>query len=87
MPEITSPQRSIEYVVSLRNETDRKMPLEATVDPDVDRLYWFIDDTYVGNVASGEIFFWNAAPGKFEARVVDDAGRAASRKFVVSQVN
>lgn len=87
MPEITSPQRSIEYVVSLRNETDRKMPLEATVDPDVDRLYWFIDDTYVGNVARGEIFFWNAAPGKFEARVVDDAGRAASRKFVVSQVN
>jgi penicillin-binding protein 1C len=87
IPVITSPQRSIAYVVSMRNQAERKVPLEATVDPDVDRVYWFIDGAYVGNVASGDVFFWDAVPGRFEARVVDDAGRAASKKFAVSQVN
>jgi len=87
IPVITSPQRSIDYVVSMRNQAERKVPLEATVDPDVDRVYWFIDGAYVGNAASDDVFFWDAVPGRFEARVVDDAGRAASKKFVVSQVN
>lgn len=86
-PQITSPQRSLEYVVSLQKQGGRKLPLQATVDPDVDRLYWFIDDSYIGHAASGETLFWEATPGKYEARVVDDAGRAASRNFVISQVN
>lgn len=87
LPVITSPQRSIEYVISMREQDEHRVPLEATVDPDVNQLHWFINNTYVGNVARGEIFFWNALPGHFEARVVDDAGRAASKQFVVSRVN
>ena len=87
VPIISSPQRNIEYVVSASTDADAKIPLEATVDPDVDQLYWFIDDRFVGIADRGDAFFWHAIPGQFEARVVDDAGRAASKKFVVSQIN
>ena len=77
----------VEYIVNAASGAPMTLPLEASVDPDVERLYWFIDERFVGSTARGETFFWNALPGSFEARVVDDSGRADSRRFVVSQVN
>lgn len=87
VPVIRSPQQNIEYIVSAAGGERVPVPLEASVDSDVEQLYWFIDERYVGSAGRGETFFWNAEPGQFEARVVDDAGRADSRRFVVGQVN
>ena len=86
IPVITSPQQSIEYILSLQSEESQRIPMEVTVDPGVEQVYWFVDGAFAGTAARGEVFFWNAIPGKFEARVVDDSGRAASKQFVVSQI-
>jgi len=86
-PVITSPQQSIEYIVSHSSPGGSRVPFEATVDSDTSQVYWFVDDAYVGAARRGETFFWNAVPGRYEARVVDDLGRAANKRFVVSQVN
>ncbi len=86
-PTITSPQRSLEYIVNINDRETQRIPLEASVDSDVSQVYWFIDDAFVGTAMDGDPIFWAARPGIFEARVVDDSGRASSRRFVVSQVN
>ena len=87
-PFITSPQQSIEYVVRLPVGVagGEQVPFEATVDPDATRVYWFVDDAFVGMAERGKPFFWDAVPGRFEVRAVDDLGRAAYRRFAVTQV-
>jgi len=86
-PVITSPQQTVEYIVSRGSPGGGQVPFEATVDADTTRVYWFVDDVFVGASRRGETLFWNAVPGRYEARVVDDLGRAANQRFVVSQVN
>jgi len=87
MPVITSPQNTVEYVVNLNSDESNLIPLVATVDPDVDQIYWFVDGKYVGNSIGRQAFLWQARPGSFQVRAVDDSGRGASKRFVVSQVN
>jgi penicillin-binding protein 1C len=87
MPVITSPQNTVEYAVNMKSDTGNLIPLVATVDPDVDQIYWFVDDKYVGSSASKEAFLWNASPGSFQVRAVDDSGRGDSKRIVISQVN
>ncbi len=85
MPVITSPQNTVEYVVNVNSDEGNLIPLMATVDPDVDQIYWFVDGKYVGNSIGRQAFLWQARPGSFQVRAVDDSGRGASKRFVVSQ--
>jgi len=85
-PVITSPQSSLEYMITLNSDSSRQIPLKAIADPDVIKLYWFIDKAYVGDVSNGEALLWDAKPGKFMVRVVDDSGRGASKLIVVNSV-
>jgi len=86
-PIITSPQSLLEYVITINSDSSRQIPLKAIADPDVTKLYWFIDRTYVGDVSNGETLLWNAKPGNFRVRVVDDLGRGASKSIVVNSVS
>lgn len=56
----------------------------ASADADAQRLFWFVDDRFAGDVASGAPFYWRPSPGHFTVRVVDDAGRAAAVSIRVS---
>lgn len=85
-PVITSPQSTIEYVVNQESKASQQIPFTAIVDPDVTTLHWFVDDRYQGKTARGQPFFWTAIVGKYQIQVVDDAGRAASKRFVVRGV-
>jgi penicillin-binding protein 1C len=85
MPVITSPQNTVEYIVNVNSDEGNLIPLMATVDPDVDQIYWFVDGKYVGNSIGRQAFLWQARPGSFQVRAVDDSGRGASKRFVVSQ--
>ena len=87
MPVITSPQNTVEYALNMKSDTANLIPLVATVDPDVDQIYWFVDDKYVGSSVSRQAFLWKASPGSFRVRAVDDAGRGDSKRIVVNQVN
>jgi penicillin-binding protein 1C len=86
MPIITSPQRKLEYVINQASNVLQKIPFTAIVDPDVTSLHWFIDERYQGKTERDQAFFWTAVPGDYQIRVVDDAGRAASKSFVVRGV-
>lgn len=83
-PIITSPQNTLEYIVSMNSTSDYIIPLVATVDPDVELVYWFIDDKYVGSSNTNQAFLWKASPGNFQLRAVDDSGRGASQQVSVS---
>ncbi|MFT5503036.1 MAG: penicillin-binding protein 1C [Gammaproteobacteria bacterium] len=86
IPRITSPQNNIEYAIHSINGSNNQIPFGAITDPDVERLYWFVNEQFVGESIPPQKFFWEAAPGRFEVRVVDDSGRAASKHIVVNQV-
>ena len=85
-PVINSPQSRIEYVIQSGNDQRKKVPFTAIVDPDVEKLYWFVDGKYEGSANRGESFIWNGISGEHLVRVVDDSGRAASKTIRVRQL-
>lgn len=86
-PVITSPQISLEYVIRSDAEDSRLIPFMATVDSDVDEVYWFVNGKFVGQAKRGQSFIWHASSGIYEIRAVDDAGRGASKTIKVIQYN
>lgn len=81
-PEIRSPSASLQYVLRPDNQ---RIPFSAISDTDSRQLYWFVDSRYVGKTRPGKAFMWQAQPGEYEVRVVDDQGRAASVKLRVDR--
>lgn len=85
-PEITSPRREIGYQLRADLLGTESVPFTATSDADTRTLYWFVDEKFVGKSESSETFFWNASPGHYLVRVVDDQGRADAREIKVELV-
>lgn len=87
-PRITSPLDGVAYLVrdAAPDAEPTPLALRATSDAGVRALYWFVDGAFVGRDARGEGVEWlPRAPGRYQLRVVDDAGRAARRELVVAQ--
>ena len=82
-PRITSPRNGSTYALRVGLPSGNDLPLKAVSESGVRALHWFIDDQYQGAHAPAEPVFWPLVPGTHTARVVDDRGRSASRKFVV----
>ena len=82
-PQITSPQLQINYVVRGSVGNKGVIPLSAVTDADVNTLYWFVNNTYLGQAKRDQPYLWQAQVGKFVVRVVDDHGRADARDVVV----
>lgn len=78
-PQITSPQAGISYIVRVSSSSNSKIPLTAVTDAGVAHLYWFINETFIAKTNSDESFLWQAKPGKFTIRVVDDHGLSDAR--------
>lgn len=86
VPQITAPQAGVEYVVRVGDAlsaNNNQIPLAATVDGDVKRLYWFVDHTYIGSTAPQQTLWWQGRAGKFTVRVIDDHGRTAAEELTV----
>ncbi|MBW6475952.1 MAG: penicillin-binding protein 1C [Chromatiales bacterium] len=81
-PQIRSPQAGLTYTLQAGRE---QIPLQASHDAGVSRLYWFADQRLLGQVAAGETLFWSAESGNWAIRVVDDHGRSASVGIQVRQ--
>lgn len=79
-PVIILPKKNIAYQRPLR-DTRISLPLRASADPDIKKIYWFADNKYLGESAPGETLFWEtAATGSQIIRAVDDAGRGVYQK-------
>ncbi|MDP3270005.1 MAG: penicillin-binding protein 1C [Legionella sp.] len=83
-PQITSPQLGISYVVRADSSLHNKIPLSAVTDAGVSHLYWFINETFITKTKPDVPFFWDARPGKFVVRVVDDHGLSDARDIEVT---
>ncbi|MEZ4484684.1 MAG: hypothetical protein R2864_08815 [Syntrophotaleaceae bacterium] len=85
-PQIQSPTAHIEYRLRSENLDTERIPFSAVADGDVQQLFWFVDDRYVGSSRAAETFVWSPASGDFTVRVVDDHGRADRRALRVGMV-
>lgn len=77
-PRIVQPQASVAYRLHPRRPEREGIPFQATADADVQTLFWFVDDRFLGRTDPGEPLFWEPRPGRYRLRVVDDLGRADS---------
>jgi penicillin-binding protein 1C len=82
-PQILSPREGVIYTIRSSDPSKRTISLEAILDADARKIFWFMDDRFLGSVAQGRSLDWQATPGKFTLRAVDDLGGAASRLIEV----
>lgn len=85
-PKIISPRANLIYTLRL-NDSDHPIIFSATADADVATLFWFLNNTFLGEMDRDTNFIWEAKPGKYQVRVVDDHGRANSQDLVVETVD
>jgi penicillin-binding protein 1C len=85
-PQITSPQANLTYSLRAARVGTETIPLQAVTDADARKVYWFLNEKYLGESRNGQPFFWIARPGKFVVRAVDDQGRADARDLSVAVV-
>lgn len=85
-PRMISPKDGVIYQRSLSAPPRTAIPLEAGVDADAKALFWFVGGRFIGRAAPGETLLWYPEDGVQELRVVDDRGRASSRKVTVRTV-
>lgn len=82
-PQVTSPQMQLSYVIRANSLDATSIPFSAVTDADVNILYWFLNDSYLGKSRRDQPYLWHAKAGKFIVRVVDDHGRSDARDLVV----
>jgi len=85
-PRIQSPDATISYAVPSNRLSEATLPFTAVADADVKRMFWFVDNRYVGYSSNGEPFYWKPELTSATVRVVDDHGRAASGRVSVELV-
>lgn len=82
-PQIVSPQSHVNYVSHLKSTQSAPIPFTAVVDADVRQLHWFLNETYIGKTTRDKAFLWQAKPGHYIVRVVDDYGRSDAHSLTV----
>ena len=85
-PGITSPQSDLVYAMRSEHPLNNRIPFSAVADGDVQRLYWFVGNRYVGISEPDRPLMWTPQSGTFDIRVIDDHGRAAHASLTVEMV-
>jgi penicillin-binding protein 1C len=84
-PQIASPLSKGEYAVRVGDPTYGEIPFIAVVPSDATTLFWFLDESFVGQSPARKAFFWTAQPGSYVLLVIDEHGRSDSCRFTVVQ--
>ena len=82
-PEIASPLPQGEYAVRVGDPAYGEIPFIAVVPSDTSTIYWFLNESYVGQSPGRKAFFWTAEPGTWVLRATDEHGRSTSCRFTV----
>ncbi len=86
-PRIVSPQKSFTYVVRHSGTEQNRIPLEAHAAAGAGRIHWFAGPRYLGASKPAQALLWDAEPGEWQLKAVDESGRTASVRFTVTAVN
>ena len=84
-PRILLPKEGVRFHVR-GNEPFCSLVLLAHAEAGVTRLFWFCDTDLAGVTAPGEELLLRVPPGEHTLRVVDEAGRSATRKLSIGRV-
>lgn len=85
--QISSPRSGVKYVLRADSTTNNQIPLSAITDAGTAHLYWFINEAFIAKTKANQPFIWNAKPGRFIVRVVDDQGVSDARDLEVLITN
>jgi penicillin-binding protein 1C len=78
-PRLTSPLTDVVYTLHL-SKPEETIDLAAAIDADSQRMYWFVDNRYLGSCPRDAVLPWRPAnSGRLQVNVVDDQGRSAAR--------
>ena len=75
-PAITSPKSSITYCIRPDDDASRGISLRARTEADVRKIYWFLDQTFLGSAPAGESLNWQPLAGSHNVLALDDHGRS-----------
>jgi penicillin-binding protein 1C len=75
-PRIISPRRNVVYSLGENANTDRALSLRAETEPDVNRIYWFGNRTFLGTSERDIALSWQPQPGVYKVIALDDHGRS-----------
>lgn len=84
-PQITSPKKALVYSMRI-TQPSMSIPLTVVGDADVRTFYWFVNQNFIGKTPRDFAITWEAKPGDFVVRVVDDHGRTDAVKIRVGKV-
>ncbi|MDQ7017394.1 MAG: penicillin-binding protein 1C [Gammaproteobacteria bacterium] len=85
-PKIQSPDQNVHYAVRSSQLDKERIPFIAIADADVKKLFWFVNNRYLGSASNGETFYWKPKLTNSTVRVVDDHGRASAAMISVELV-
>jgi penicillin-binding protein 1C len=83
-PRIISPKNHVVYSLGDGSEKSRALSLQADTEPDVARVYWFADRTFLGVSKPGVSLQWQPKFGNYKIAALDDHGRSDSRAVTIS---
>ncbi len=83
-PQITSPIKNVEYFIDKIDST--KIMLSADVSPDVDTVYWYINNKFIASRRSNKKLFVIPPSGKIKISCTDDKGRNTNIFIVIKYI-
>ncbi|MCP5468604.1 MAG: penicillin-binding protein 1C [Deltaproteobacteria bacterium] len=84
-PQILKPKYNTRYLIELSKT--RSINLQASVKSTEERIYWFIENGYVGQSLGDEILNWSPPkPGTYQLRAIDSQGQSTSREVTIEFV-
>ena len=81
-PEIILPVPGIAYYI-VPSQRTAQVPLKANTDADAQRVFWFVDDVFVGSSRQYENLTHPMEQGTHYVQAVDDLGRSSSVQIQV----
>lgn len=86
-PQIVSPLGSVAYTIRAAKLGREGLALNAHAPGEVTKLYWFVDEAFVGSSRPGVALAWTPQrSGVFRVRAVDERGRFDRRELRVELV-
>ncbi|MBN6075725.1 penicillin-binding protein 1C [Aggregatibacter actinomycetemcomitans] len=83
---MTSPLENRTYYINM-NSPENHIPLTATTSGEVQHLYWFVNNAYLGESSASKAFLWQPAKsGTYQITVADEQGHRTGVSVVVSVV-
>lgn len=81
MPIITSPVHGLEYLIDRAD--NQQIMLQCNVSNDVEKIYWYVNDSYFGEAKPNDRLFFDPKLGSNHITCLDDKGRKSEAIVMV----